>query len=1009
MVVDPDDTRLGYMLVRWEELRDQGQDIPIEELCADDPELIEELKRRIAVLQAMDPLRSGTGAMSTRPFPLARSEEESSQTRRSAACTANYRDLRFHAAGGLGEVFRAWGDDLHRDVALKFLKKRVAHEPDSQRRFLQEAEVTGRLEHPGIVPVYSLGRDEEGQPCYAMRFVRGQTLDEAIQQYHAERTTTAGRAERNHALRGLIKRLVSVCNTIAYAHSRGMLHRDIKPKNIMLGKYDETLVVDWGLARSFERSELERQSGEETLRPSSGDSASGTRTGGIVGTPAYMSPEQTLGHSDQVGPESDVYSLGATLYNLLTGRPAAAGRNLGELIERVRRGEFPPPRQVNRTVPRALNAICLKAMALRIEDRYATALDLADDLERWLADEPVTAYREPVLARLARWGRRHKTAVASITVLLVTAVLAMALATVLLGRQNEEIQRQKKRVDEEYFRAENNFRLAGNAVDRMLTEVGAVELADVPQMEPIRARLLDEASRFYEEFLKQKESGPAVRLEAARAHRHLADIREMLGDYVVAEQSYREAIILSEKLVAESPTFRPELARAETGLGILLKKSNRYQEAEQVLRAAFTLWDQLAAGSHDPDVKRADADSRYQWATLLARLPGKRSESEETYSEAIKLQEDLIAAADPKSELHRDHARSLNNLGILLAGNGRLPEAEDRLGDALKIQETLVQEAPDVPGHRWLLARIVNNLGQLVAPTRPGEALTYYEKALRLQMALKADFPRIPSYPLELAKTLNNLGMLHQQREAPEEAERAFRQALKPLEELESFFPNMPDYRFEVALTQSHLAPLLERRAPQEAEQLYASAHDRQDRLVREFPGVPEYQSALGRTLYNHAIMMATGPTPDRPKARRLVEEAVQHQQNALRSNPQNPLYRNHLRDSFGILTATLILLGNHPEAARTAEELPRIMPGAAYEYLRAARFLTQCMNRAVDRRTKSDYADRAIIQLKRAVDRRLLQDPAALNPRDFDELRDRDDFKALLQLLKNLAQPGVG
>src|SRR5262249_44984865 len=158
--------------------------------------------------------------------------------------------------------------------------------------------------------------------------------------------------------------------------------------------------------------------------------------------------------------------------------------------------------------------------------------------------------------------------------------------------------------------------------------------------------------------------------------------------------------------------------------------------------------------------------------------------------------------------------------------------------------------------------------------------------------------------------------------------------------------------RFEVALTQSHLAPLLERRAPREAELLYASAHDRQDRLVREFPGGPEYQSAPGRALYHHPIPMATGPTPHRPHARRLLAQAVHDQQNALKANPQNPLYRDHLRDSFGILTATLTLLGNHAEAARTAEELPRILPGDSREYLRAARFLTQCMNKAADQRT---------------------------------------------------------
>ena len=400
MIVESEEAGLTDLLIRWEELRERGQSIPVEELCAGHSELVDALRHRIDALKAMAPLIGPTvprpdadgGAAAPVPPP----------PRQSATCVAEYREFRFHAEGGLGEVFMAHGEDLNRDVALKFIKTQRVHDPDCQRRFFQEAEITGRLEHPGIVPVYSLGHDGDGSPCYAMRFIRGRTLEDAIQEFHG--AGGPGPAGRPHQLRGLIKRLVAVCNTIAYAHSRGVLHRDLKPKNIMLDKYDETLVVDWGLARPFGRSEADRALGEETLTPSSGSSGSGSPTAGVVGTPAYMSPEQADGRWDLVGPPSDVYSLGATLYVLLTGRAPFEGRHVGEVLDRVRRGEFPPPRQVRPWVPGSLDAVCRKSMALKIEDRYPTALALAEDLEHWLADEPVTAYRDPLGVRLARWG-----------------------------------------------------------------------------------------------------------------------------------------------------------------------------------------------------------------------------------------------------------------------------------------------------------------------------------------------------------------------------------------------------------------------------------------------------------------------------------------------------------------------------------------------------------------------------------------------------------------------------
>jgi serine/threonine protein kinase/formylglycine-generating enzyme required for sulfatase activity len=349
---------------------------------------------------------------------------------------ARFRILRPHAKGGLGAVFVALDMELNREVALKQILDHHADEPTSRARFLLEAEVTGGLEHPGIVPVYGLGILDDGRPYYAMRLIKGESLKEAIERFRKDGALERDQGLRSLELRKLLRRFVDVCNAIEYAHSRGVLHRDIKPANIIVGRHGETLVVDWGLAKAIGRAEPASEVRERTLVPSPSGLAE-TITGSALGTPAYMSPEQAAGELDRLGPPSDVYSLGATLYCLLTGRPAFAGE-VAEILRAVERGDYPRPRKVDQSIDRALEAVCLKAMAPKPEDRYAGARALADDIERWMADEPIAALREPLLPRLARWSRRHRTLTASAAMLLGTASVALLVSTILIGREQNQ-------------------------------------------------------------------------------------------------------------------------------------------------------------------------------------------------------------------------------------------------------------------------------------------------------------------------------------------------------------------------------------------------------------------------------------------------------------------------------------------------------------------------------------------------------------------------------------------
>lgn len=354
--------------------------------------------------------------------------------------------LRPHAKGGLGEVFVAEDMELRREVALKEIQSDFADDPNSRSRFVLEAEVTGGLEHPGIVPVYGLGQYENGRPFYAMRFIKGDSLKEAADRFHQLDPKPSFDSVE---FRQLLGRLIDVCNAIAYAHSRGVLHRDLKPGNIMLGKYGETLVVDWGLAKVKGREDQTRDD-ETTLRPSSGSGTGSepTRMGSAVGTPSFMPPEQASGRLDELGPASDVYSLGATLYYLLVGRSPVVGKDVGQVLKRVERGEYPTPRSVDPTVPKSLEAVCLKAMAVRSDDRYGSAASLADDVERYLADEPVSCVFEPIPVRARRWIRKHQALTGTMAAAVFVSVLALVTLSTIVGVKNTELSSANERLSE---------------------------------------------------------------------------------------------------------------------------------------------------------------------------------------------------------------------------------------------------------------------------------------------------------------------------------------------------------------------------------------------------------------------------------------------------------------------------------------------------------------------------------------------------------------------------------
>jgi serine/threonine protein kinase/tetratricopeptide (TPR) repeat protein len=432
MPQDTTDPRILELVVEWERQRDLGTPVTPEELCRECPELLDQLKSRLTQLKALNLHigQSTTVSPTTDAYPTL--IPGSTGHDRSAECSSGrYRPIAFHARGGLGEVHRARDEELRRDVALKRIQARYVHDLTSRRRFLDEAEITAQLEHPGIVPVYGLVQDDSGNPHYAMRFIEGETLADAIKRYHQLPNPDPV------AFRQLLGQFMSVCKTIAYAHSRGVMHRDLKPSNVMLGKFGETLVVDWGLAKTFKEG-AGLTTLEDASAPTPLEGQQPRHTVG-VGTPEFMSPEQAAGPATNIGPACDTYSLGAMLYVILAGR-APLDRNDRHFFEKLQLGALPSPRKWRKDVSRALEAICLKAMARDVKNRYCSPLDLAAEVERWLADEPVIAFQEPLLQRARRWSRKHRTLVAGATAAGMVALVGLATGLIVVTDLNSQLE-----------------------------------------------------------------------------------------------------------------------------------------------------------------------------------------------------------------------------------------------------------------------------------------------------------------------------------------------------------------------------------------------------------------------------------------------------------------------------------------------------------------------------------------------------------------------------------------
>jgi serine/threonine protein kinase len=481
----------------------------------------------------------------------------------------DFRIVRQIGRGGMGVVYEAVQLSLGRRVALKVLPLAATLDPKQLQRFKNEAQAAAQLHHTNIVPVYAVG-SERSVHYYAMQLIEGQSLAAVIEEMrHPDgaapgakkvapgpkrqqgvttivdsrpgdfRSSALGKGPRSGEFFRMAAALgFKAAEALEHAHELGVIHRDVKPANLLIDARGNLWVTDFGLALFQSDAGL-------------------TMTGEVLGTLRYMSPEQALGKRGVVDHRTDVYSLGVTLYELLTLQPAFNGQDRQELLTQITCDDPQPPRRLNPAIPVELETIVLKAMARSPADRYATAREMADDLQRFLEHRPILARRPSLRDRAVKWAWRHRGVVASAVVLLLMAVAGLLVATLLIAQEHAATraayERERQRAEEARAaraRAQNNFRQARKAVD-FLTQIGEEELANLPP--GMRRRMLEVALSYYQDFLEQ-EQDPSIQAELEATW---ARVTRLL-DELIALQGSGQLGLLKERAVQEELKMAPD-------------------------------------------------------------------------------------------------------------------------------------------------------------------------------------------------------------------------------------------------------------------------------------------------------------------------------------------------------------------------------------------------------------------------------------------------------------------
>ncbi|WP_442505837.1 protein kinase domain-containing protein [Novipirellula sp. SH528] len=805
--------RLTHVLDAYLQSLEQGIAFDAASACRDEPALLAAVEVYLAKLKALYGLADSEQPLSA-PIP-----------QKLGAFTL----IREIGRGGMGIVYEATQSGMERRVALKLLPLAATLDSRQIARFKNESRAAGGLHHPNIVPVYSVG-EAEGVHYFAMQLIEGPSMDEWVQEQTSNSDSIfefdlLSQDDLAATWETVVQWAIDAADALHYAHETGVIHRDIKPSNLILDSSGKIWITDFGLARCQTDLSL-------------------TRSGDVVGTMRYMSPEQASGQSALVDGRSDIYSLAVTIYEMLTLRPVHPGDDAHAILKRIDDHNIIPLRHFCDSAPRDLETVLAKAMSKHRDDRYETADQFASDLQRVLADEPTIARPATVVDRVARWASRHRKPVVASILVAAMGLVGFAISTALISAE-------KRVSDAHALRAKKSEQLARGAVDGLGSQVAEL-LSDIPAAEQVRRHLLAETLDYYETFAATSGDDPELRRTLAVTYGKIGSLHSQLGST---------------------------------------------SKAIQALRTSEHLYGQLAEQTaQDVTLNMQWSVSQNNLAESLARA-GELEEAARYFSNAIRLQETLLTTRSiqgtQKHDIRNQLATSLNNLGLLLADSGAIVESEERYAKAVELLTSHDNESGSDVDHQQL-ASVLSNLSALHSELNPTRAIAFARKALANQTLQLENDRGNARVATQVVVTLNTLGSAQLKAEQNREAAGSFEHAVEIGGQLLDRWPEQPTYRRDLVISLNHLGLALSKTGERvNAREVFLRALQQQRTLTKQFASDAETHSMLGGVLNNLGFLYRQ--MGDDAAAIDAYEEAVTHQTVAVDFAPEVERYRKYL------------------------------------------------------------------------------------------------------------------